>query len=82
MLYDVFADQSQCYRYDHDISKSMKIISRELQNTYNCFNEVTEPLIIEALIYRMKELETQYEYLMRKAKLERLCGELMPGGIC
>lgn len=81
MLFDIFSDRSQCYRYDRDLSKKLKEIGTELQSTYNCFNEATEPLLIEALIYRMKELETQYEYLLQKAKLERLCGSLVSGGV-
>ena len=64
------------FSYDKDLAQAAENIRILLQGTYARFNEATDPLIIEALIYRMKELETQYSFLIKKAKLERLCGEI------
>ena len=76
MILDIFSDTDRIYNYDKDITQTAENIRLQLQGTYALFNEATDPLIIEALIYRMKELETQYSFLIKKAKLERLCGEI------
>ncbi len=76
MILDIFSDTDRKYNYDKDLTQSAENIKLQLQGTYARFNEATDPLIIEALIYRMKELETQYSFLIKKAKLERLCGEI------
>lgn len=76
MILDIFSDTGRKYNYDKNLTQSAENIRLQLQGTYARFNEATDPLIIEALIYRMKELETQYSFLIKKAKLERLCGEM------
>lgn len=75
MILDIFSDTDKIYNYDRDLTRTAENIRMQLRGTYARFNEATDPLIIEALIYRMKELETQYSFLIKKAKLERLCGE-------
>ena len=76
MILDIFSDTDRIHSYDKDLTQAAENIRILLQGTYARFNEATDPLIIEALIYRMKELETQYSFLIKKAKLERLCGEI------
>ncbi|HAX84158.1 MAG TPA: hypothetical protein DCY15_06825 [Ruminococcaceae bacterium] len=76
MIFDIFSDTDRIYNYDRNVTQTAENIRLQLQGTYARFNEATDPLIIEALIYRMKELETQYSFLIKKAKLERLCGEI------
>lgn len=80
MLIDIFSDAKQKYVTDTDLTENAEYIKLQLKGTYNRFNEVTDPLIIEALIYRMKELEMQYSFLIKKAKLERLSGEFTANG--
>lgn len=81
MIYDIFSDKNKAYRHDEKLSKAITDINSQLESTYNCFNEATDPLIIEALIYRIKELELEYSFLVKRAKLERLCGDLVPNGV-
>ena len=76
MILDIFSDTSKIYSYDKSLSAAAEKIKEELNRAYAGFNEATDPLIIEALIYRMKELEAQYSFLIKRAKLERLCAEL------
>lgn len=80
MIFDIFSDTTKAYRHDKELAKTMKKLNRELDTAYNCFNEATDPLVIEALIYRMKELETRYSFLVKRAKTERLCNRTCPGG--
>ena len=80
MILDIFSDTTKAYRHDKELVKAMKRLNVELGTVYNCFNEATDPLVIEALIYRMKELETGYSFLVKRAKTERLCGQICPGG--
>lgn len=76
MILDIFSDTDKKYEPDRELARSAEYIKMQLRGTYDRFNEATDPLIIEALIYRMKELEAQYSFLIKKAKLERLCSEL------
>ncbi len=76
MILDIFSDTSKIYSYDKGLTSAAEEIKAELDRAYASFNEATDPLIIEALIYRMKELEAQYSFLIKKAKLGRLCAEL------
>lgn len=76
MIFDIFSETDRIYNYDRNVTQTAENIRLQLQGTYARFNEATDPLIIEALIYRMKELEAQYSFLIKKAKLERLCGEI------
>lgn len=76
MIFDIFSDTDRIYNYDKNVTQTAENIRLQLQGTYARFNEATDPLIIEALIYRMKELEAQYSFLIKKAKLEKLCGEI------
>lgn len=76
MIFDIFSDTDRIYNYDRNVTQTAESIRLQLQGTYARFNEATDPLIIEALIYRMKELEAQYSFLIKKAKLEKLCGEI------
>ena len=67
MILDIFSDTDRIHSYDKDLTQAAENIRILLQGTYARFNEATDPLIIEALIYRMKELETQYRFLIKKA---------------
>lgn len=80
MILDIFSDTDKKYESDRELARSAEYIKMQLRGTYDRFNEATDPLIIEALIYRMKELEAQYSFLIKRAKLERLCGELSLDG--
>lgn len=80
MILDIFSDTDKKYESDRELARSAEYIKMQLRGTYDRFNEATDPLIIEALIYRMKELEAQYSFLIKRAKLERLCGELSLNG--
>lgn len=80
MILDIFSDTDKKYESDRELTRSAEYIKMQLRGTYDRFNEATDPLIIEALIYRMKELEAQYSFLIKRAKLERLCGELSLDG--
>ena len=72
MILDIFSDTDKKFESDRELARSAEYIKIQLRGTYDRFNEATDPLIIEALIYRMKELEAQYSFLIKKAKLERL----------
>lgn len=80
MILDIFSDTDRIHSYDKNLTQTAENIKTQLQGTYARFNEATDPLIIESLIYRMKELEAQYSFLIKKAKLERLCGEINSKG--
>ena len=51
MILDIFSDTDRIHSYDKDLTQAAENIRILLQGTYARFNEATDPLIIEALIY-------------------------------
>lgn len=72
MLIDLFADCKISKRTDKTLTDETTRVIRELDKAWTLFNEVTDPYETESLIYRMKELETHYSYLIKEAKLGKI----------
>lgn len=81
MIIDLFADSKATQKEDKLLTDETKRVIRELDKTYLLFNEVTDPYETESLIYRMKELETHYSYLIKEAKLGKIHNPCFIGGI-
>lgn len=81
MLIDLFADIGLLRKHDDALVTEVKRVTEELTNTMSRFNEATDSDEIESLIYRMKELEMHYSFLLRQAKLERICDNQLKGEI-
>lgn len=72
MVIDLFADKNAVQKEDKLITDETKRVINELKKTQMLFNEVTDPYEIESLIYRMKELELHYSFLIKEAKLGKI----------
>lgn len=72
MIIDLFADCRTPKKIDRTLTEETACVIRELEKTWKLFNEVTDPYETESLIYRMKELETHYSFLIKEAKLGKV----------
>ncbi len=81
MIIDIFTDLKAPKRIDQLLTKEASAVINELNTAYCLFNEVTDPYETESLIYRMKELETHYSYLIKEAKLGKVHNVDFIGGI-
>ncbi len=81
MVIDLFADKMLVQKEDKTITDEAKRIITELEKATLLFNEVTDPYEIESLIYKMKALEMHYSFLIKEAKLGKICSFDFTGGI-
>ena len=80
MVIDLFADKKALPAENRMITNEAGRVVNELKKVYLLFNEVTDPYEIESLIYRMKELELHYSYLIKEAKLGKIVNLDISGG--
>ena len=80
MVIDLFADKRALSKEDKLITNETGRVVSELKKVRSLFNEVTEPYEIESLIYRMKELELHYSFLIKEAKLGKIVNLDIYGG--
>lgn len=73
MVIDLFTDKNKPCEFDRKLINEAKSIGYEIENAVSQFNFVTDSQEIEAVIYRIKALETQYSIIMKKAKLNKNC---------
>ncbi len=80
MIIDLFADKSAPKKADRRLSNETAQVILELEKARLLFNEVTDPYEIESLIYKMKALEMHYSFLIKEAKLCKICNYDYTGG--
>lgn len=81
MLIDLFADKNAKCKTDKLLTDETTKTINELKRVHMLFNEVTDPYETESLVYRMKELELHYSYLIKQAKLEKIHNTAVTGGV-
>lgn len=81
MIIDLFSQKDTVTKADKMLSDELKRVIYELHKAKLLFNEVTDPYEIESVIYRMKELEMHYSFLIKEAKLGKLTVPELIGGI-
>lgn len=80
MIIDLFADKKSKPQENKLITDETKRVVDEMKKVTILFNEATDPYEIESLIYRMKELELHYSFLIKEAKLGRIVSLDCPKG--
>ena len=80
MIIDLFADRRALSKEDKSITQETARVINELKKAQLLFNEITDPYEIESLIYRMKELELHYSFLIKEAKLDKIANINCIGG--
>lgn len=72
MIIDLFADKKAKPKENRLITDETRRVVNELRKAAILFNEATDPYEIESIIYRMKELELHYSFLIKEAKLGKI----------
>lgn len=72
MIIDLFADKKAKPKENRLITDETRRVVNELRKASILFNEATDPYEIESIIYRMKELELHYSFLIKEAKLGKI----------
>jgi hypothetical protein len=72
MVIDLFSQKDTSTNADKRLSDEIRHVISELRKADLLFNEVTDSYEIESVIYRMKELEMHYSFLIKEAKLNKL----------
>ena len=61
-----------------DLMLELEEAKCQWKNMQNIYNEVSDPALIDAVIYQMIAAEHRYEYLLQLAKRESLTCENIP----
>lgn len=72
MVIDLFTNRKNPCRTDRKFISDFEKLSIERRNAETLYNEATGISEIEASIFKLKELEMRYSFMLRQAKLEKL----------
>ena len=61
-----------------DLMMELEDARWQWKNMQNIYNEVSDPALIDSVIYQVMAAEQRYEYLLRLAKSESLTCESIP----
>lgn len=61
-----------------DLMLELEDAKCQWKNMQSIYNEVSDPALIDAVIYQVMAAERRYEYLLRLAKSESLTCENIP----
>lgn len=61
-----------------DLALELEEARNQWHNAQSVYNEVSDPALIDAVIYQVMAAERRYEYLLRLAKCESLTCENIP----
>lgn len=61
-----------------DLAQELEEAKCQWHNMQSVYNEVSDPALIDAVIYQVMAAERRYEYLLRLAKAESLSCENIP----
>ena len=81
MIIDLFSQKDFSTKADKLLTDELKLVIADIERAYLLFNEVTDPFEVESVIYKMKELEMHYSFLIKEAKLGKLTVSELGGGI-
>lgn len=63
---------------DMDLALELEEARAQWRSMQSLYNEVSDPALIDAVIYQVMAAERRYEYLLRLAKNEALTCENIP----
>lgn len=70
MIIDLFSDLKKPYTTDPQTALELKKLQNDFQSAQSVFNQVTDPDIIDASIYRLMSIEKSIDALLKRAKLQ------------
>ena len=62
---------------DIEIVAALEAVRSDMEFLHNCFDETTEPILVDSLIYEIKAANLKYQYYISKCKEKGIvCGEI------
>lgn len=62
---------------DQSVITSIEILRQELDDLHNRFNQATEPMLIESIVYEMQAVQLRYVYYLNLCKERGLVSETL-----
>ena len=63
--------------YNDNLIIELRKINNEIERAYDCFQTLTDSDLLDASIYRIKELKSRYSYLLKIARENNIRAEYM-----
>jgi len=64
-------------REDIEIVAALEAVRSDMEFLHNCFDEITEPILVDSLIYELKAANLKYQYYIGQCKEKGIvCGEI------
>jgi len=62
---------------DIEIVAALEAVRSDMEFLHNCFEQITEPILVDSLIYELQAANLKYQYYISKCK-ERgiVCGDI------
>ena len=62
---------------DIEIVAALEAVRSDMEFLHNCFDETTEPILVDSLIYELKAANLKYQYYINKCKENGIvCGDI------
>jgi len=62
---------------DIEVVAALEAVRSDMEFLHNCFDETTEPILVDSLIYELKAANLKYQYYIGLCKQRGIvCGEI------
>ena len=62
---------------DIEIVAALEAVRSDMEFLHNCFDQTTEPILVDSLIYEIKAANLRYQYYISKCKEKGIvCGDI------
>ncbi|MCL2286424.1 MAG: YaaL family protein [Firmicutes bacterium] len=62
---------------DIEIVAALEAVRSDMEFLHNCFDQITEPILVDSLIYELKAANLKYEYYINQCKQKGIiCGDI------
>ena len=62
---------------DIQIVAALEAVRSDMDFLHNCFDQITEPILVDSLIYEMKAANLKYQYYISQCKQKGIvCGDI------
>jgi len=80
MTSDFITDKQKKFSYaavesELNVRSSIEILRRELDDLHNKFDQATEPILVDSIIYEMQAVQMRYMYYLELCKAQGIVSE-------
>ena len=62
---------------DIEIVAALEAVRSDMEFLHNCFDQITEPILVDSLIYEIKAANLKYQYYISQCKEKGIvCGDI------